>query len=58
MTIYEEMQALKDSVDKLHKKLEKLREEISDDILESTAFDRCYTYAMSRKSSGHGIPKR
>lgn len=37
MTIYEEMQALKDSVDKLHKKLEKLREEIYTDILESTA---------------------
>lgn len=39
MTIYEEMQALKDSVDKLHKKLEELREEIYDDILDSTALN-------------------
>ena len=34
MTIYEEMQALKDSVDKLHKKLEELKQEMySDNIL-------------------------
>ena len=42
MTIYEEMQALKDSVEKLRKQLEEikeeLREQIQDDILTSISF--------------------
>tara|TARA_B100000287_G_scaffold393729_2_gene407195 strand:+ start:326 stop:652 length:327 start_codon:yes stop_codon:yes gene_type:complete len=42
MTIYDEMQALKDSVDKLRKQLEEikeeLREQIQDDIVTSIRF--------------------
>tara|TARA_Y100001937_G_C7118896_1_gene331549 strand:+ start:804 stop:1130 length:327 start_codon:yes stop_codon:yes gene_type:complete len=42
MTIYEEMQALKDSVEELQKKLEEIKEElrteVQDDVLSSNAF--------------------
>jgi len=37
MTIYEEMQALKDSVEELQKKIEELKDEISTEILDSKA---------------------
>lgn len=37
MTIYEEMQALKDSVEQLQKKLEELKNDISTEILDSKA---------------------